>query len=290
MKKNILFIINPISGGKAKLKFPEMALRFLNRDIFNAEFIYTERPGHAFEIARSVLNSDVDIVIAVGGDGTINEIATVVEGTDKIFGIIPYGSGNGLARSLNIPLNDKLAIMRLNDLRINRIDTGTFNDRKFFNIAGIGFDAHISAIFAENIKRGLWGYVKTTLTEISKYRFQHYHLEIDGTIYERDAFMISIANSSQFGNNAYIAPFASLKDGVLDTCVIKPFPLYQFPVMGYRMFSKSTHKSKYVEIIGSKKIRIIREFAGAIHLDGEPVQMGTELNIGIKPLSLSVLN
>lgn len=290
MKKNILFIINPISGSKAKLKFPEMALRYLDSEKFHADFIFTEKPGHAFEIASSILNSNMDIVVAVGGDGTINEIASAVESTDKLIGIIPYGSGNGLARSLGIPLKERLAILKLNDQRINTIDTGTFNGMKFFNIAGIGFDAHISALFASNIKRGLRSYVKTTVTEFSRYRFQHYHLEIDGKIYERDAFMISIANSSQFGNNAHIAPFASLKDGLLDTCVIKPFPLYQFPVMGYRMFSKSTHKSKYVEIIRSKEIRIVRELAGVVHLDGEPVQMGTELNIGIKPLSLSVLN
>ncbi len=267
-----------------------MALKYLDTEKFQAEFMFTERSGHAFEIAGSVLNRDIDIIVAVGGDGTINEIGSAIESTDKILGIIPYGSGNGLARSLSIPLNDKLAIMRLNDLRISRIDTGTFNERKFFNIAGIGFDAHISAIFADNIKRGLRGYVQTTVSEISRYQFQHYHLEIDGKVYKRDAFMISIANSSQFGNNAHIAPFASLKDGLLDTCVIKPFPLYQFPVMGYQMFRKRIHKSRYVEIIKSKNIRIIREFEGAVHLDGEPIQMGMELNIGIKPLALSVLN
>jgi diacylglycerol kinase (ATP) len=290
LKKNILFVINPVSGGKTKLKFPQIALKYLDKEKFHAEFIFTERPGHAFEIASSVLNSDTDIIVAVGGDGTINEIASAVESTNKSIGIIPCGSGNGLARSLGIPMKEREAIIKLNDLRINTIDTGIFNGKKFFNMAGIGFDAHISTIFAQDVRRGFRGYVKTAVTEISKYRAQHYYLEINGTIYERDAFMISIANSSQFGNNAHIAPFASLEDGILDICVIKPFPLYQFPGLGYRMFNKSTHKSKYVEIIKSEKIRIIRDIAGAVHLDGEPTQMDTELNISIKPLSLSVLN
>ena len=290
MKKNILFLINPISGGKNKLKFPEMASKYLDRDKFHANYLFTEKAGHAFEIASGMAKIDIDIVVAVGGDGTINEIASALQSTGKTMGIIPYGSGNGLARSLGIPMNDKQAVLRLNSLHVNAIDSGTVNGKNFFNMAGIGFDAHISARFAEDVNRGLSGYVRTTITEISQYRYQRYHLEIDGKLYERDAFMISIANSSQFGNNAHIAPFASLSDGLLDICIIKPFPLYQFPLMAYRMFSKTIHKSKYVEIIKAKEIRILRENPGAVHLDGEPMIMDSELKIGIKPLSLSVLN
>lgn len=289
MKKNIIFLINPISGGKTKLNFPEMAANIIDTEKFNADYFFTDRPGHAHEMASEMARGEADILVAVGGDGTINEVASAIEGSGKIMGIIPYGSGNGLARSLAIPLNDKRAIQRLNKLNVSQIDSGTFNGKSFFNMAGIGFDAHISAVFAYNVKRGLGGYVKTAVKEISNYQSQHYVLEIDGKRIERDAFMISIANSSQFGNNAHIAPFASLKDGLLDVCITKPFPLYQFPVLGYRMFSKSTHRSKYVEIIKGKEIRILREGNGAIHLDGEPYDMGSELQINIKSLSLSVL-
>ncbi|MGV3686016.1 MAG: diacylglycerol/lipid kinase family protein [Daejeonella sp.] len=289
MKKNITFFINPISGGKTKLNFPEMADKFIDPAKFCPTYIFTEAAGHAHQLAKEMVEGDTNILVAVGGDGTINEIASAVEGSGKIIGIIPYGSGNGLARSLGIPLNDKQAVQRLNKLNVNRIDSGTFNGRSFFNMAGIGFDAHISAVFASNVKRGLGGYVKTAITEITNYQCQHYILEIDGKRINRDAFMISIANSSQFGNNAHISPFASLKDGLLDVCITKPFPLYQFPVLGYRMFSRSTHKSKYVEIIKGKKIRIVREGRGTIHLDGEPCDMASELQIEIKPLSLSVL-
>ena len=289
MKKSITFLINPISGGKTKLNFPDLAAKWIDPRKFSPTYVFTEGPGHAHEMAIEMVKGDTDILVAVGGDGTINEIASAIDGSGKTMGIIPYGSGNGLARSLGIPLNDKLAVQRLNKLNVNQIDSGTFNGRNFFNMAGIGFDAHISAVFAHNVKRGLGGYVKTAITEISNYQSQHYLLEIDGKRIARDAFMISIANSSQFGNNAHISPFASLKDGLLDVCITKPFPLYQFPILGYRMFSRSTHKSKYVEIIKGKEIRIVREGNGAIHLDGEPCDMASELEINIKPLSLSVL-
>ncbi len=289
MKKNITFLINPISGGKTKLNFPDLAAKFIDPGKFSPAYVFTEGPGHAHEMAIEMVKGDTDILVAVGGDGTINEIASAIDGSGKIMGIIPYGSGNGLARSLGISLNERRAVETLNKLNVSRIDSGTFNGRSFFNMAGIGFDAHISTIFASNVKRGLGGYVKTAVYEVSNYLCQNYILEIDGKRISRDAFMISIANSSQFGNNAHISPFASLKDGLLDVVITKPFPLYQFPVLGYRMFSRSTHRSKYVEIIRGKEISIVREGSGAIHLDGEPCEMASELKINIKPLSLSVL-
>ncbi|MEJ7691364.1 diacylglycerol kinase family protein [Daejeonella sp.] len=289
MKKNIIFLINPISGGKSKLNFAAMAAKFLDGSIFDAKYVFTDGPGHAREMAIELVKGNADILVAVGGDGTINEVASGIQGSGKVMGIIPHGSGNGLARSLGISLNDRFAVETLNKLNVNQIDTGIFNGKNFFNMAGIGFDAHISAIFANNVTRGLSGYVKTAINEISNYQCQHYTLEIDGKRIARDAFMISIANSSQFGNNAHISPFASLKDGLLDVVITKPFPLYQFPVLGFQMFSRSTHRSKYVEIIKGKDIRIIREGLGAIHLDGEPYEMASELQININPLSLSVL-
>ena len=290
MKKNILFVINPISGGKSKLNFAEKVFKHLNLNLFEPSFEFTKWHGHGIELARKGLADGMDIIVAVGGDGTINEIASVLEGTKFTMGIVPFGSGNGLARSLNIPLNEVGAIKRLNNLHYHSIDSGLFNNRKFFNIAGIGFDALISTRFAENVKRGFWGYFKTSISEISNYKHQKYRIEIDGKLIEREAFMISLANSSQFGNNAHIAPFASLDDGFLDVCIVKPFPIYQFPVLGYRMFSKSTHKSKFVEILKAREIKITREYPSAVHLDGEPIQMGVELNISIKPLSLKLLN
>ena len=290
MKRKILFVINPISGGKSKYNFPEKIDKYLDKSKFDYECVFTEYHGHGSILVAEGIKNGVDILVAVGGDGTINEVAGEVEGTDKLMGIIPFGSGNGLARSLGIPLRDVQAIKRINKLHISKIDSGTFNGRKFFNMAGIGFDAQISARFAENVKRGLSSYVKIAFSEVSNYRSQNYHLKIDGKEYEHKAFMISVANSSQYGNNAHISPFASLNDGLLDICILRPFPLYKFPAIALRMFRKNSHKSNYLEIIQGSNITIKRERDAAVHLDGDPFNMGTELSIGIKPQSLNILN
>ncbi len=290
MKRKILFVINPISGGKSKYNFPDKIDKYLDKSKFDAECVFTEYNGHGSILAAEAIKNGIEILVAVGGDGTINEVATEVDGTDKLMGIIPFGSGNGLARSLGIPLKEVQAIKRINKLHISKIDTGTFNGRKFFNMAGIGFDAQISARFAENVKRGLRNYIKIAFSEVSNYRSQNYHLQIDGKEYEYKAFMISIANSSQYGNNAHISPFASLNDGLLDICILRPFPLYKFPALALRMFRKNTHKSNYLEIIQGSEIIIRREREAAAHLDGEPFNMGTELSIGINPKSLNILN
>lgn len=289
MKRKILFIINPISGGRKKDSFPALVLRTLDQSKFESQCIYSEYRGHARIVATKAVGEGVDIVAAVGGDGTINEVASAVENTTTALAIIPWGSGNGLARFLNIPLKTGAALMNLNTASLQHIDSATINEKKFFNMAGMGFDAHISAHFAQNITRGLIGYVKATLREITLYKPQVYTIEIDGRRLQRRAFMVSFANSSQFGNNAHVAPNASVKDGLLDVCIIGPFPLYYFPVIVYHMFRKTAHQSKYVEIIPGREIRINRELSGPVHLDGEPEMMGREFTIQVKPLSLAVM-
>lgn len=288
MKKKIVFIINRIAGGKDKSHFPELVNKLINFDQFDVEFLFTDYVGHANKLAEMVVGK-ADVIVAVGGDGTINEVASVLAGQKTALAIIPMGSGNGLARMLRIPLRKENALKKLNHSKLVKIDYATLNEFKFFNLAGIGFDAHISEHFAKKGIRGLQGYVKAALTEIVNYKSQNYSIEIDGNKFEREAFMISIANSSQFGNNAHVSPKASVKDGLLDVCIIKPFPLYHFPIMGYHMFNKSADKSKYVEIIKGKNIIIKRESEGPVHIDGEPMVMGDTIKIDVKPLSLNVL-
>lgn len=290
MRKNILFIINPISGGKAKTGFPALAERHLDLNLFSPQYKFTEYPGHAFELARDAVAGNTEIVVAVGGDGTINEVGSALESTPCVMGIIPCGSGNGLARSLKISLNNIEAVKSLNKLDSILIDTACLDKWKFFNIGGIGFDAHISYKFSNLVKRGFKGYVKTTLHEVFSYKPQFYRIKIDGKLIETTAFMISVANSSQFGNNAHISPTASLMDGLLDVCIVKPFPLYHFPVMGYRLFSKTSDKSRYIEIIKGKEIRIETDKPRVIHIDGEPKEVTGSISIAIKPLSLKILH
>lgn len=289
MKKKIVFIVNPISGGKRKFFIPSLIDKHLNHSKFNASIVFSERVGHAFLLAKEALAQNADVVTSVGGDGTINEVASAMALSGKIMGIVPCGSGNGLARTLKIPLTHNQAIERINKLETILIDSGVLNDKKFFNMAGLGFDAHISALFAKDKTRGLKGYLKSTFTQITQYKPENYRLEIDGKIIEQEAFMLSIANSSQYGNNVHISPMALVNDGFLDVCLVKRFPIFSFPNLGLRMLLKTIQHSNYVTIIKAKQVIITREKAGPVHLDGEPLFMPKEITVNINPLSLSLI-
>lgn len=271
------------------MKIPGLIDLHLDRNKFNANFAFTEYVGHAAEIAEEAANKHFDVIVAVGGDGTINEIGAKVMQQDKILGILPFGSGNGLARFLKIPMNTVKAIKVINDFEVKMIDTATFNDKCFFNMAGMGFDAHISSVFAGNKGRGLTGYLKLGLSEVLNYKPQNYRITIDGKAYMRTAFVISVANSSQYGNNAHIAPTASVTDGLLDVCIIKEFPMYKLPLLAYEMLNSKTDHSKMVEIMKGKNIHISRMKDDAIHIDGEPFFMGREISVSVKPLSLNII-
>ena len=288
-RTNILFIINPISGGKNKSKIPVLIGKLLDLEKFSPSYSFTEYAGHAAELAEEAASHNFEVIVAVGGDGTINEVASKVVEHKKVLGIIPFGSGNGLARFLKIPLRPADAIRVINTLQILNIDTGTFNGKGFYNMAGMGFDAYISSVFAEDKSRGLTGYLKLGLKEVLSYKAQTYDLVIDGKEYSYKAFVISIANSSQYGNNAHIAPAASVTDGLLDICIIKEFSMMKLPVLAYEMLTATTDRSRYVEIIKGKDVTIKRPEEGAIHIDGEPLFMGKDLKISIVPLSLNVI-
>lgn len=283
-----MFIINPVSGGKRKDQVPDLIQKNLDTSLFEPTIVFTEGAMHASDLARGAVGR-YQYVIAVGGDGTVNEIASAIVGTDTALGILPFGSGNGLARFLGIPMDIADAIKTLNEERVEAIDSAKLNGQCFFNMAGMGFDAHISEVFSHDKTRGFGAYIRSSLREIVNYKSDTYHIDIDGVTYVREAFMLSIANSSQYGNNAHVSPCASVQDGWLDVCIIKPFPLYRFPEMGIRMFAKTAHKSKYVEIIQGKHISIKRSKDAPVHLDGEPQIMGTDVEINIVPQSLKIV-
>ncbi|NOW96323.1 diacylglycerol kinase family protein [Mucilaginibacter sp. SG564] len=288
MKRKALFIINPISGGKKKDGVPDLIDQNIDKAVFDATIVFSDGVSHARIIALEAVGK-YDIIVAVGGDGTVNEIASAIVGSDTALGIVPYGSGNGLARFLGVPMSPNQAIQALVKGNAETIDSGTVNGQPFFNMAGMGFDAHISEVFSHGKKRGFISYIKSSIEEISRYGEQQYHIEIDGKVYERNAFMLSIANSSQYGNNAHISPKASVQDGLLDVCLIRKFPLWRFPEMGIRMLTKTSESTSYVEIIRGKQINVTRQTEGPIHLDGEPQVMGTAIHINIVPNSLKVI-
>jgi diacylglycerol kinase (ATP) len=288
LERKALFIINPISGGKKKDDVPELIKKYLDAAKFEAVIVCSDGPAHARQIAMEAANK-FDLIVAVGGDGTVNEVASAIVGTDTILGIIPYGSGNGLARFLGIPMNAPEAIQALNTSRVEIIDSATLNGRPFFNMAGMGFDAHISEVFARRKKRGFFTYLVSSIEEFNKYKPESYHVEVDGNRFEREAFMLSFANSSQYGNNAHISPHASVQDGLLDICVIKQFPFWRLLEMGIRMLTKTTDSTNYLEIIRGKHITIKRANPGPVHLDGEPHITGTDTKIELVPNSLKVI-
>lgn len=288
MKRKVLFIINPVSGGKKKDNVPELIQKNLDVSLFEPTIVFTDSAMHGTQLAQDAVGQ-YEYIVAVGGDGTVNEIASSIAGKDTVLGIIPFGSGNGLARFLDIPMDTEKATRSLNNLRVEVIDAGKLNGQWFFNMAGMGFDAHISEVFSHDKTRGFGAYIRSAFREIVNYRSETYHIEIDGAVYEREAFMLSFANSSQYGNNAHVSPNASVQDGLIDVCIIKPFPLYKFIGMGLRMFTKTAHKSKYVEIVRGRHIIVKRMAGGPVHLDGEPQILGADAEIKVMPGSLKII-
>lgn len=289
MRKKILFIVNPVSGGRDKQRIPGLIEKHLDKNVYEHRISYTERVEHGYMLAKAAIKDNYEVIVAVGGDGTVNEISKAIINTNVTLGIIPFGSGNGLARSLKIPLDAVKAINVLNKKNVDVIDSAKLNEHYFFNIAGSGFDAHISQCFAKNKTRGFIGYIKTTFQELKKYVPQEYILKLDGIEYTRKAFIVSIANSSQYGNDAHIAPRADVKDGWLDVVIVKPIAWFMIPIVALRMFNKTAESSRYVEMFRAKIIEIKREYEAAIHLDGEPRMEQKDMMIEILPLSLKVI-
>lgn len=284
-----LIIINPVSGTNSKRNFPELFNRYLDKQKHQYELRFTERAGHATELVKEALENNIENVVAVGGDGTINEIARALVNTHAALGIIPSGSGNGLARHFKIPLKTVEAICALNNPERIKSDAATLNGHYFFCTAGVGFDAHIGQKFSEAGTRGFQTYIKTTINEFLAYKPEKYQISTPDETIEKEAFLITLANTSQYGNNAFIAPEASTSDGKLNICILEPFPVYLAPDLGRRLFTGSIHKSRFMKNLLCKSMKIKRPNNGPVHLDGEPMSMGTDLEIKCHPDVLHIL-
>lgn len=288
-KQKIAFILNPKSGRKRNKNIQLLIEENIDTKSFDAIFLYTEYAGHATELVRENINKGIVIFVAVGGDGTVNEVASALVQTSAILGIIPRGSGNGLARSLMIPMNTIKAIQCLNSKNVKTIDSGSINDRYFFCTCGSGFDAKIGHKFAQSEKRGFFTYVKTTIREFRKFQPKKFKLNIDGEKIKKKAFLITIANAGQYGNNAYISPKSKLDDGKFDVCIFKPFPVLKAPLLGYRLFARTMDRSKYIETIEAEKIVFRKKKKYKFHIDGEPLSFQGPVKIEMIPKSLNVI-
>ncbi len=289
LKKTALFIVNPFSGTRSKASKEALIREHVPAGTFDYEIVFTEAKGHAVELAARAVADGVDYVVAVGGDGTMNEAARSLVGTATALGIIPMGSGNGLARHLGIPLDTVAALRLLAKARPVTIDSATLNGTPFFCTAGAGFDAYIGLKFEGKTKRGFGAYVSTTLREFFGYRPEVYRLTVGGVTTERPAFLVSFANAAQYGNNAFIAPQASIRDGLLDLCVMKPFPYALAVPLGLKLFNRTLHQSPYLEVSRTREVVVERSGPGPIHLDGEPHWMQAALHVQLVPASLRVL-
>lgn len=288
-KKHILFIINPISGVGKHKRVEHLISERLDLSQFYSSIVYTNAPGHATMISSKASADGVDIVVAVGGDGTVNETAAGLVGTETTLAIIPKGSGNGLARHLKIPMNVKGAIDIINKGKCLKIDTATINDQLFVNLAGVGFDASVAKKFALAGKRGFSTYLRITTSSYRNYEPKQYTLVIDGKVIKRRALLISFANSNQFGNNTSIDPTASVNDGYIDVCIVGKMPYWKAVLLAPLLFLKKFDQTRYIEIIRAKEVVLKRKKGKSIHLDGDPKTMGKELTMRINPLSLNVI-
>ena len=290
VKEKILYIINPNSGNRYKGQIPAIIRTYADNASFDVEISFTRYQGEASEIVRQKLTESYRHFVAVGGDGTVNEIAKELVNTEAILGIIPSGSGNGLARHLKIPLTPKKAIEVINQRKYESIDYGLINDLPFFCTCGVGFDALVSEKFDQNKGRGLLNYIKTTFFEYFTYTPETYQIIIDDqNSFSRKAFLITFANASQYGNNALIAPKADICDGRLEICILSPFRLIQVPSIGIRLFTGKIDKSSSLLIKQSGKILLKREFEGTIHIDGETRHLGKELQLSVINRGLNVI-
>jgi YegS/Rv2252/BmrU family lipid kinase len=286
-KKKLVFIVNPVSGTRNKEKIIRLILE-KTESRFKPVIKYTRYPGHATKITAKQVKKGITAVIAVGGDGTVNEVASALTDSDTTLGIIPTGSGNGLARHLQIPLNINQALDVILSQTSIRIDYGKINDSCFFCTCGVGFDARIGGKFAESGKRGFITYVKTTVREFFSYKPKTYRLKTPEKKIKKKAFLITFANASQYGNNAYISPDANIRDGLMDICIIAPFPKIRAVGIGIRLFGKTMNKSNYVKVLRASEITLKRKKPGEVHFDGEPSYMGKKLKIKIVHEGLKV--
>lgn len=286
--KNIAFIVNPISGTRTKNRITKLIRELLDPQLFSPTVVVTEYAGHATQLAQQFALEGYYAVIAVGGDGTVNEVASGLIGHKTALGIIPNGSGNGFARHLDISTRMNRAIEMLNNSETICVDYGIVNDIPFFSTFGIGFDAIVAQDFADS-NRGFKGYVQSIFKDFFQYKPEKYYLKGENLDLNTTAFLVNFANAGQWGYDAYIAPKASVQDGWLDVAIVSEFALSDVPSLALSLFTKTIDENLHMNTIRVKELTLTRENDGVVHIDGTPTQMGKELHVKIVEDGLKVL-
>ncbi len=288
-KLKLMAIINPISGtDEGKNTMPQVIAQAIDHTRFDVDTRFTQYAGHATALAAEAIAAGCHGVLAVGGDGTVNEVASALRDTPVSLGIVPCGSGNGLARHLGIPLEPEKAISIINHNHTETLDYCTVNERPFFCTCGVGFDAMVSEKFAQAGRRGPITYLQKALGEYLRYHSEEYIIETADKVVAEKAFIIACGNASQYGNNAFIAPQASMKDGLIDVTVILPFTPIDTAMMGLLLFTKHLDQDTNIQSFRTAELTIRRPRADVMHIDGEPVMMPAELHIKCHKGGISV--
>jgi diacylglycerol kinase (ATP) len=286
--KSISFLINPISIKKKRIEAEALIQERFNPDQYKIFLHYSKSGDHLSLLAKEAVESQVEIIVAIGGDGTVQRVAKELIGTKSALAVVPIGSGNGFARHYRISMNLKTAFDQIKSGAIKIIDTLNLNGRVSLNIAGLGFEGVIAKKFARSNRRGFATYLWMVIREYFGYRPQFYNIKIDNIDHEIEAFSISLCNGSQWGNNLQIAPQASTEDGLMELVVIKKFPFFAGGVFAGRLFSGSIQEFSYASSYRCKRV-VIESTMLQGHLDGEPVDFGKSLEGHVMPGSLKVL-
>lgn len=288
-KQKIRFIINPISGKKHKEHLPQQIENHLDHSRFDYDIFVSSYAGHTTILSQDAVNQNIDIVAVAGGDGSINEAGTPLIGTEVALAVIPCGSGNGLSRCLNIPLDPINAIEVINGNHRRKIDTVDVNGHPFISISGTGYDAKVAEDYSKNPHRGFETYLRYIVLNYITMKEQPYTIIMPDETLEVSAFFISFANSNQMGYDFPISPHASLWDGMVDLCIVqKPNP-FELPIMGGFMIDGKMDQAPKVKIVKTAEATIIRPHADVINLDGESIMMEKDLHLKVNPLSLNII-
>ncbi len=284
------FIFNPNSGtNRRDPRLRDRAVDFIVQHGWDAAVVATQRPRHATELARRAVDEGCELVVAIGGDGTMNEVASALVGTPVVFGLIPCGSGNGLGRHLGIPRAGRGAFRTLAAGRVIEIDAGEVNGFPFFCVAGLGFEALIASRFALLESRGFGGYVRESVRAWRQFEPEPCVIQHAGRAMPVKAFTLAVANSSQYGNNAYIAPDASVHDGLLDLTVVPRVHWFNALPLVWHLFNGSLDRGEGITRLRAADFSIVRTKPGWIHTDGEPRATGQRLEFTVRPGSLRII-
>jgi len=287
--RKVLFIVNPISGISGKKRVVSAIDKYIDRSTIEYSIEWTQYAGHAKILSGEAASKGFDTVVAVGGDGTVNEVASALVGSGTTFGIIPCGSGNGLARHLKIPMNAAKAVEVINRGRRMCMDTATVNGIPFFCTTGMGYDAQVAAMFAKSGTRGFFSYVKEVLAEWRRYTPCEYVITAGDKTLKAKALLITCGNADQWGFDFHITPQASVEDGLLELTIIKPISFFKASVLAVRAMGYSIQKDKDVVSLKSRDITIRCSGGTAAHYDGEVLKTDGTLSIHSFPHSLNVI-